>query len=71
MSTSFRSERLRRGWTLQQLEEMCRDKGAPITYTQLSRIDRGKATPRPALRAVLAELLGLDVNEFDRKQASA
>lgn len=70
MSTSFRSERLRRGWTLQQIEEMCRDEGTPITYTQLSRIERGKATPRPALRAVLARLLDLDVAEFDRKASA-
>lgn len=74
MSTKFRSERLHRGWTLQQIEAMCRDKGVPITNGQLSRIERGVAVPRPALRAALAELLELDpVADFepsDQREAS-
>jgi transcriptional regulator with XRE-family HTH domain len=57
--------RLRRGLTLRQLAAACAAKGVPVDNSQLSKIERGKSTPRPKLRAALAEILELDVADFD------
>jgi transcriptional regulator with XRE-family HTH domain len=40
-----------------------------VSESTLSRIERGRQIPRPKLRSVLADLLDLDVAEFDRKSA--
>jgi transcriptional regulator with XRE-family HTH domain len=65
-STPTRAARLRRGWTLRQLAAECAEKGVAIDHSQLARIERGEHTPRPALRAALAELLDLDaVADFE------
>lgn len=64
-STPPRSARLRRGMTLRNLAQRCADKGVKVDHGQLGRIERGECVPRPALRAVLAELLGLDVTDFE------
>lgn len=67
-STSrFKAQRLRRGLTLRALADLCSDNGVPVDFGQLGRIERGEQTPRPALRAVLAELLELDVTDFERR----
>ncbi|MFE9923304.1 multiprotein-bridging factor 1 family protein [Streptomyces sp. NPDC005774] len=58
--------RLRRGMTLQELAEKCAADGAPVSESALSRIERGRQTPRPRLRSVLARVLDLDVDDFDR-----
>ena len=63
----FRTERLRRGWSLPELARRCTEAGVPIDDGNLSRIERGIQIPRPRLRAVLAELLGLDINDFERR----
>jgi len=65
-----KQQRLRRGLTLRQLADLCADEGTPVDYGQLGRIERGEATPRPALRAALAKLLELDVTDFERSEAS-
>ncbi|MDL4812724.1 helix-turn-helix domain-containing protein [Actinomadura opuntiae] len=58
--------RSRKGLTLEELADLCGQKGAPISKGQLSRIERG-AVPRPALRKVLAEILELDAGlDFPR-----
>lgn len=66
-STPARDERLRRGLTLRALAKRCAEKGAPVDNSQLSKIERGLWTPRPKLRAVLAEVLGLDINDLQKK----
>lgn len=67
----FLTQRLSRGWTLRELAKRCAEKGAPVAFSQLSKIERGIYAPRPNLRAVLAELLDLDVvKDFERKEAS-
>lgn len=60
-TSSIKAQRLRRGWTLRQLSAECAKRGVEANFGQLSRIERHIHTPNPALRAVLAELLGLDV----------
>jgi transcriptional regulator with XRE-family HTH domain len=66
-STPARAARLRRGWTLRDLAGHCAEKGVPVDHGQLARIERGESIPRPRLRAVLAELLGIDaVDDFRR-----
>lgn len=66
-TTDLRSQRLRRGLTLRDLADKCADEGASVHFTHLGRIERGMSVPHPPLRAVLAKLLDLDVNDFDRK----
>lgn len=65
---TFREQRLRRGWSLPELAEKCTAAGAKTDDGNLSRIERGEQVPRPRLRAVLAELLELDVTYFDSEQ---
>ena len=58
--------RLKRGMTLQQVADACAARGVPVSEGQVSRIERGHATPRPALRAALAKVLELDaVEDFE------
>lgn len=64
--TPARDARLRRGWTLRDLAARCAEKGAPVDHGQLARIERRSATPRPRLRAVLADLLELDVLDLEK-----
>jgi transcriptional regulator with XRE-family HTH domain len=64
---SVRDQRLRRGWTLVDLAARCAEQGVPTTASNINRIERGVQAPRPRLRAVLAELLELDVTCFDRE----
>lgn len=52
--------RLRKGYTLRTLAEACEKAGQKVDFGQLGRIERWEAVPRPALRAVLAEVLELD-----------
>jgi transcriptional regulator with XRE-family HTH domain len=52
--------------TLLELAEKCTADGAPTSVSVLSRIERRKQVPRPKLRSVLAQVLSLDVTEFDR-----
>jgi transcriptional regulator with XRE-family HTH domain len=66
-TTSIRGRRLEKGMTLRDLADKCADNGATVHFTQLGRIERGLNSPRPNLRAVLAEVLELDVEAFERK----
>lgn len=65
-TTRCKAQRLRRGLTLRELAQLCRDEGAPVDFSHLSQIERGRAVPRPRLRAVLARVLELDVEDFER-----
>lgn len=62
-----REQRLRRGWTQEDLAKQCSDAGVHVTHTTISKIERGAQVPRPKLRAVLAELLGLDIADLERE----
>lgn len=64
---TVREQRLRRGWTQEDLARQCAEAGVPVTHSALGKIERGLYVPRPKLRAVLAKLLDLDVSEFERK----
>ncbi|MFM9628948.1 helix-turn-helix transcriptional regulator [Streptomyces galilaeus] len=68
-ASQLKHVRLRRGMTLQELADKCAAGGAPVTESALSRIERGRHTPRPKLRAVLAGLLDLDFDEIQRGAA--
>lgn len=52
--------RLRKGYTLRALADACEEAGQKVDFGQLGRIERWEAVPRPALRAVLAQVLELD-----------
>lgn len=66
-TTSIRSQRLTKGLTLRDLAAKCAAAGAPVHWTQLGRIERGLNSPRPQLRSVLAKVLDLDVEDFERE----
>jgi hypothetical protein len=48
------------------LVQRCSEAGVEVTYSALSRIERGVHVPRPRLRAVLAELLEIDIKSFEQ-----
>lgn len=58
---------MRLGLTLSELAKKCTAEGAPISESQLSRIERRHASGHPRTRAVLARLLDLDVTDFERQ----
>lgn len=63
-ASRVKQQRLRRGMTQQDLADSCREAGVSVDESHISRIERGIYTPRPRLRAALADLLGLDINDF-------
>lgn len=63
-----RYQRLKRGMTLRDLAKRCAERGVVTNSSNLSKYERGRATPQPRLRAVLAEILGLDVTDFEAKR---
>lgn len=65
--SSLREKRIQRGWTLDDLAQQCADRGVPTSGPNLHRIEVSAQVPRPRLRKVLADLLGLDVTDFERK----
>jgi transcriptional regulator with XRE-family HTH domain len=65
-TANVREKRLQRGWTLDDLAAKCAAEGVPTSVPNLHRIERTQQVPRPGLRAVLAKLLDLDVNDFER-----
>lgn len=66
-TSKFQTSRLRRGWTLPDLAVKCAEAGAPTDDGNLSRIERGIQIPQPKLRSVLAQLLDLDITDFERR----
>ena len=69
MSTTtelLRRRRLSQGLTLRGLADKCTAEGAAVHWTQIGRIERGLSVPNPGLRAVLAEILDLDVADFEK-----
>lgn len=65
--TAMHVARIRQGLTLLQVADRCAALGEPVSEAQMSRIDRGHATPHPGLRAVLAKVLDLDAHDdFER-----
>ena len=66
-SLTIRERRLSRGWTQEDLADHCSKAGVHVTVSALSRIERGTQIPRPKLRAVLADLLELEIADFERE----
>lgn len=61
-ATPIKDQRLRRGWTQENLAQQCWDEGAPVSADHLSKVERGLCMPEPNLRATLARILGLDID---------
>jgi transcriptional regulator with XRE-family HTH domain len=59
-TSPMQTARLGKGYTHRRLAEMCTDAGVQVSHSQLVRIENGESSPRPALRAVLAKVLGID-----------
>jgi transcriptional regulator with XRE-family HTH domain len=72
MRQTFRNQRLSRGWTLRDLASQCEREGIPRpSDSNLSVIERGETTPRPALRAALCKVLDLPIDYFDEPEQVA
>ena len=56
--------RMRKGMTLRDLSGACKELGSPIDYSFLSRIERGLSQPTPRCLPVLAQALGLEVDDL-------
>ncbi|MEV6122960.1 helix-turn-helix transcriptional regulator [Streptomyces sp. NPDC052077] len=65
-TSKVKRARLIRGLTQQEVAEKCTQRGAPVDESHISRIERMVYRPRPGLRAVLADVLGLDVEDFEQ-----
>lgn len=61
----LRLVRLEQGMTMKGLAERCKAAGVRVSISELSRIERRIHSPRPVLRKMLAEQLGLTVADFD------
>lgn len=59
-ATPFRARRIDLGMTQQDLTDRCTELGAPVSESQISKIERGLCTPLPGLRFVLRQILGDD-----------
>ncbi|MFJ8760795.1 helix-turn-helix domain-containing protein [Streptomyces cyaneofuscatus] len=68
---ALRQQRLRLGMTLEDVVAKCAEQGVKVHNSQLSRIERGKAQPRPRLRADLARVLGLDALDLAAQEQGA
>jgi transcriptional regulator with XRE-family HTH domain len=55
-----KAARFRKGWTLRDLQNACVVAGHPVSYSALSKIERGVTRPRPGTLATLARVLGVD-----------
>lgn len=56
--------RLAKGLTHRALAERLAAAGQEVSHSQLVRIENGQSSPRPALRAALAEALGISPDEL-------
>lgn len=65
-ASELRDRRVRLGLTLAELAAECTKRGAPATESAMSRIERGIHVPRPGVRKALADVLDLDVTDFER-----
>lgn len=50
---------------MKQLAARCKAAGTPVSASEISRIERHIHSPRPALRKLLAEILGVAVTDLD------
>jgi len=67
--TPMQAARLWRGWTQDDLADRCTEEGAPVSDSQISKIERGVCQPGPKLRATLAKLLDLDIDLQPKAEA--
>lgn len=56
--------RLAKGLTHRKLAEELTAAGQEVSHSQLVRIENGQSSPRPALRAALANALGIDASQL-------
>lgn len=60
VNSKLRNARFRLGLTVTQVAERCTAAGAKVHNGQISRYERGLTTPEPRIRAILADILGVD-----------
>lgn len=60
VTSAVKAARLAKGWTLRQLADAVTEAGVEVDYSALSKIENGVRSPRPGLRAALAQVLGID-----------
>lgn len=60
----LRARRRAAGMTQRDLSARCAELGAPISDSQLSKIERGLWSPRPGALRAIAEALGTTVDDL-------
>lgn len=63
-ASPMQTARLGKGLTHRALAEQCQLAGVAVDHSQLVRIERGQSSPRPALRATLASVLGIEPDQL-------
>lgn len=68
----MRLARLRKGWTVRDVSQRCRELGTPVDFSLYSRYERGPTYPGPGRLAAIAAALDLDVEDLllDRGDAA-
>lgn len=67
----MRQARLMRGLSLRALAELCAERGIATNDSNLSKYERGLVMPYPPLRALLADLLDLDIDLKAHQQVTS
>lgn len=67
----LRTHREHGGMTLRGLSKALTQQGTPLGDSQLSKIERGLATPRPPMLKALADLFGVEPEKLLKTQTPA
>jgi transcriptional regulator with XRE-family HTH domain len=60
----LRRARLRKGWTLRDVESRCAELGTPVDNGNVSKYERGEVQPVPRTLLVIAQALDVDVDSL-------
>lgn len=64
LGEKLRRARLRKGWTLRDVTAQTAGLGRQVDYGNLSAYERGLQRPNPGTLLVLAQALGLDMDDL-------
>jgi len=76
-SAELMRARVRKGWTLRDVTERCKDAGTKVDFGNLARYEKGDIRPTPPVLKVLAEVLGVSTDDLlipptaDRERGAA
>lgn len=68
---SIRVRRVSQGLTQRALAKRCSDAGYPVSYSQISKVERGVSDPWPSTLFGIAQGLGTTVTELGKPLSEA